>query len=106
MLWVKIFSSFEEALARVSPGTSRLLVVHGRRICLSVVDKELYAVDDRCPHLGESLSKGKINYLGEVICPWHGYRFNLKTGREAAAYCQDVTTYPINYEGHGVFIGL
>lgn len=106
MHWVKIFSNRAEAIAQVAPGTTRLLVVHGKRICLGMMGQQLYAVDDRCPHQGESLSKGKINYLGEVICPWHGYRFNLKTGREASEHCQDVGSYPINEVEQGVFIGL
>ena len=106
MLWVKIFSTHKEADEQIAPGTTRLLVVHGKRICLGRVGQRFYAVDDRCPHQGESLSKGKINYLGEVICPWHGYRFNLKTGREANEHCKDIGSYPVHADGQGVFIGL
>lgn len=106
MLWVKIFSSREEARKRVFPGTTQLLIVHGKRICLALLDQQFYAVEDRCSHQGESLSKGKINYLGEVICPWHGYRFNLKTGRESDERSKDIGCYPIREDGQGIFIGL
>jgi nitrite reductase/ring-hydroxylating ferredoxin subunit len=47
-----------------------------------------------------------VNYLGDVICPWHGYRFNLKTGREANEQAKDLITYPVKEEEEGVFIGM
>ncbi|PYU31116.1 MAG: hypothetical protein DMG28_16285 [Acidobacteria bacterium] len=39
----------------------------------------LYAIENICPHRGGPLGEGKIED-DEVICPWHGSRFNLKTG--------------------------
>ncbi|HMJ69440.1 MAG TPA: hypothetical protein VK508_11110 [Cyclobacteriaceae bacterium] len=47
-----------------------------------------------------------IKICGEVICPWHGYRFNLKTGRESAERSRDLTTYPVKEDEEGVFIGV
>jgi nitrite reductase/ring-hydroxylating ferredoxin subunit len=64
-----------------------------------------YAVGDKCSHNGESLSKGKINFIGEIVCPWHGYRFNLQSGR-CAENCPDIPTYPILENEGGFFIGL
>lgn len=32
-----------------------------------------------CPHMGGPLDQGRIAN-GEVICPWHRYRFDLGTG--------------------------
>ena len=106
MQWIKIFSSSEEARKRVLPGSAQLLIVHGKPICLVLLDHQFYAVEDRCSHRGGSLSKGKINYLGEVICPWHEYRFNLKTGREAMERSADLISYPIREDALGVFISL
>ncbi len=104
--WIKIFSNLPEALDRIGDGSTQLLVVHNERICLARVGEEFYAVADKCTHNGESLSKGKINYLGEVVCPWHGYRFQLKTGRECEERSQDLNTYPIDVRDDGFFIGL
>lgn len=106
MQWVKIFSDSDEALHKVKAGSTQLLIVHQVRICLARVDNVFFAVEDKCTHNGESLSKGAINYLGEVVCPWHGYRFNLKSGREGDERSRDLITYPIKADDTGFYIGL
>ena len=88
MEWLKIFETKEEAIKRVGQNKPKLLVVGSTRICLVWAKNVLCAMEDKCPHNGESLSKGTVNYLGEVSCPWHGYRFDLATGRETAQRCQ------------------
>lgn len=106
MDWVKIFSTkgqMEEALAINKP---RLLIVGSRRICLLRTEDGVAAVSDSCTHNGESLSKGSLNYLGEIICPWHGHRFNVRTGRESGERSADLTVFPLKTEGDGIFIGL
>lgn len=84
----------------------RLLLAGGKRICLVRTSDSVLAVDDKCSHNGESLSKGKVNYLGEVVCPWHGHRFDLRTGRECGERSQDLTVYPIRLDEEGVFVGI
>lgn len=106
MQWIKIFPSPEDAFGKIKPGATQLLIVHQRRICLARVNDDFYAVEDKCSHNGESLSKGKINYLGEIVCPWHGYRFQLKSGRESAERSRDLETYPIKMDETGFYIGL
>ena len=103
---IRVFESMEEAQRRLAVNRPQLLIVDGVRICLVLRDGELSAVQDRCTHSGESLSKGIVNYLGEVVCPGHGYQFDLKTGREAAERSHDLTTYPISRTDDGIFINV
>ena len=84
----------------------QLLIAGTDRICLVLRDGTLCAVQDKCSHNGESLSKGTVNYLGEVVCPWHGHRFNLKTGRESDERSSDLVTYPVIENNEGVFIQI
>ena len=91
----------EKALQPMQP---RLLIVHGKRICLVREPERLLAVEDACPHNGESLSKGRVNYVGEIVCPWHGHQFNLLTGRECAERDRDLITYPVRNDQDGIFI--
>jgi nitrite reductase/ring-hydroxylating ferredoxin subunit len=49
-------------------------------VLLSRVKGRVHAVVDRCPHLGMSLAKGKVED-GTVSCPWHNSKFDLCTGR-------------------------
>lgn len=105
MDWVKVFSTSSEAKARIQIGKPQLVVIGSIRICLARIDETFYAVGDKCSHNGESLSKGKINFIGEIVCPWHGYRFSLKSGRCAENY-PDLPTYPIMENEEGFFIGI
>lgn len=105
MEWVKIFNRLSDARERLKEAQPQLVVIGSVRICLVRIGDNYFAVDDKCSHNGESLSKGKVNFIGEVICPWHGYRFNLQTGR-CAESAPDVPTYPIKQNEEGFFIGI
>ena len=106
MEWLKIFGSEEEARTRIKENIPQLIIVKNKRICLALHEGTFYAVQDSCTHSGESLSKGKVNYLGEIICPWHNYRFQLSTGTACDSSCRDLVTYPIKSDESGFFIGI
>ena len=106
MEWIKIFDADEKRLESIALNNPQLLLVRGKRICLVHGEGQWLAVEDTCPHKGESLSKGLVNYLGEVVCPWHGHRFNLKSGREGEQRSRDLETYPVRLDEEGLFIGL
>jgi nitrite reductase/ring-hydroxylating ferredoxin subunit len=103
--WIKIFDSKEQAIARMPDRKPQLVIIDALRICFTRLDDSFYAVGDTCSHNGESLSKGNINFMGEVVCPWHGYRFNVQTGRCAENY-PDVPIYPVKVDATGLFIGV
>ena len=55
-------------------------------ILFYIKDSEFYAIDCSCPHAGGSLELGDIEDINNemtVICPWHAYDFNLKTGESS-----------------------
>lgn len=106
MEWIKIFSSEAQAKGTLAPDRPQLLIVHGQRICLVLHGETFHAVQDACTHNGESLSKGQVNYLGEIICPLHNYRFDLKNGRACDSSSRDLRTYPVRSDDSGFFIGI
>ncbi|MBX2913772.1 MAG: Rieske (2Fe-2S) protein [Cyclobacteriaceae bacterium] len=106
MNWVKIFNNSHEAFDVMGEREPRLLMVREKRICLVRQGNELMAVSNSCTHNGESLSKGKVNFANEIVCPWHGYQFNLQTGREYQQRSADLETFPIKIEADGVYIAL
>ncbi len=103
---IKIFESTAEAKAALAENAPRLLIVYGKRICLVRHNEKIFAVQEACTHSGGALSQGKINYMGEVVCPLHGYQFNLQTGRESSERSNDLVCYPIHESEDGVFISL
>ena len=42
---------------------------------------DLFAVTRRCRHLYADLANGSIDSKGCLVCPWHGSRYDVKTGR-------------------------
>jgi nitrite reductase/ring-hydroxylating ferredoxin subunit len=104
MEWLKIFGNPEEARKRIPEGKTQLLIVRGKRICLARSNDHFYAVQNSCPHNGGSLSEGTVNYIGEIVCPWHGYRYSLRTG-VCAQQAPDVETFPVREDDQGLFIG-
>lgn len=44
-------------------------------------DGELFAVSRRCRHLRADLADGSIDHDGCLVCPWHGARYDVSTGR-------------------------
>lgn len=56
--------------------------------------------------MGVSLSEGRINYLNELICPLHCYRYKLQTGQECQNRITDVETYEVELNEDGLFIYL
>jgi nitrite reductase/ring-hydroxylating ferredoxin subunit len=42
---------------------------------------ELFAVSRRCRHLRADLAEGSIDEQGCLVCPWHGAKYDVSTGR-------------------------
>ena len=106
MEWIKIFASVGEANLRLVENIPQLLILHGKRISLVLRKGEYFAFSDACPHNGESLHKGKVNFMGEIVCPLHEYRFRIQTGKEAEERCRDLKTYFVRIDDTGFYIGL
>src|SRR6185436_8086443 len=70
------------AIGRVRDLAGRLpleVELGGRRFRVVSVDGKLVAHDTRCPHLGGPLGEKPVEGC-EAVCPWHGYRFDLRSG--------------------------
>jgi nitrite reductase/ring-hydroxylating ferredoxin subunit len=63
----------------VTEGKLLAVRVDGSRILMSRVRGQVHAVVDRCPHMGLSMARGRIEG-GIVTCPWHHSRFDICTG--------------------------
>ena len=64
-------------------GQMKTFNIGGREILLARVGETFYACDNRCPHMGGSLARGKLE--GAVVtCPRHHSRFDLTDGHVVA----------------------
>lgn len=106
MKWYKLFDTMEEAKQAVPPLQARLVLADELRVCLAHGPDGLRAVADACPHLGVPLSRGKVNYLGEIVCPWHSYRYNLANGQECEERSASVKKYVLEAREDGIYLGI
>ena len=53
--------------------------VSGRVLCVANVDGAIAVLDGVCPHEEGPLGEGTIED-GRVVCPWHSYAYDPRTG--------------------------
>ena len=63
----------------IPDGEGRAFHVNGKMVAIFLTDGEYSAINDLCPHMGASLASGYVED-GGVTCPWHAWRFSIKTG--------------------------
>lgn len=89
----------------LKPGENKVVNVNGTEVGLFNVDGEFFAISNTCPHrggpLGEGLTEGDV-----VSCPWHGWRFNVKTGISPVMPAAKVQTYQVKVENNDVLVSV
>ena len=121
----------------IGPGERKIVEIGGRSIGVFNIDGAYYALRNRCPHQGGPLCAGfqlgalsssgpgeyDYNGAGKIIrCPWHGWEFDIKTGRSwfdpertrvrsyraevQAGPLPDAETYPAHRDGPYVVVDL
>jgi nitrite reductase (NADH) small subunit len=101
-------------------GSRKIVEINGRSIGVFNIQGKYYALRNACPHQLAPLCRGHITgttlpsqpgeYLwdrdGEIIrCPWHGWEFDLTTGRSVFnPHKLRVKTYEVTVEKGGEFV--
>jgi 3-phenylpropionate/trans-cinnamate dioxygenase ferredoxin subunit len=89
----------------IPAGESKLVEVDDVRVALFNLDGQIYAIEDVCTHDGGPLVEGEIVNGCEVICPRHGARFDIRTGKALSFPAFEPTnTYAVRVEGTDVLI--
>ncbi len=63
----------------IPEGGIRAANLDGHAVILARIDDAVTCFDDACVHLGAALHDGETEN-GVLTCPWHGFRFDLRTG--------------------------
>jgi 3-phenylpropionate/trans-cinnamate dioxygenase ferredoxin subunit len=98
----------------------RVVEVEGRPVGVISVGERFYAFHDRCPHMGPSMCHGTVSgtFVGApphdlvygkhdrvIRCPWHGWEFDLETGRSLLEPDRvGLKTYEVTVEAGEVFL--
>jgi 3-phenylpropionate/trans-cinnamate dioxygenase ferredoxin component len=83
----------------IAPGECHAVEIDDQMIAVFNLDGEFYAIDNICTHAHAELCDGMI-IDGQITCPLHGARFNIRTGEVTAppAY-EPLGTYPARVNG-------
>jgi nitrite reductase (NADH) small subunit len=79
--------------------------VDGAQVCLANINGELHALDNICPHRQGPLGQGWIEG-NAVLCPWHAWAFDVRTGVAEEPEHAQVKVYPVRKEGAEVFADM
>ncbi|ABP64322.1 Rieske (2Fe-2S) domain protein (plasmid) [Novosphingobium aromaticivorans DSM 12444] len=71
--------------------------IGGWHVLVAKTDDGLHAVNDRCTHQAALLSTGRIR-RGAVMCPLHGARFEMGSGRCIGGAYKDLRTFEVRVE--------
>ena len=85
-----------------APNEAKELPCADKMICVANVGGQFFALDNTCIHQGGPLGEGVIE-KGKIVCPWHGWAYDLKTG-ELAPGKPGVKPYPLKIENGEVLI--
>ncbi|MEG3988338.1 Rieske (2Fe-2S) protein [Microcoleus sp. S28C3] len=92
-------------LAEVETKGSLLVNLEKHAIALFYSNDRVYAIDNRCPHMGFPLN-GSTCKDGIVTCPWHYARFDVASGGTFDSWADDVRSFPAEIRDGEVWVNL
>ncbi len=79
--------------------------VAGHTLALFNYNDRVYAVDNRCPHMGFPLHQGSVKD-GILTCHWHHARFDLASGGTFDLWADDVHAFPTELRGDEIWVDV
>ncbi|MGH2569643.1 MAG: Rieske (2Fe-2S) protein [bacterium] len=92
-------------LADVRAAGCRVVHVDGHTVALFDHGGNVWAVDNRCPHMGFPLDRGSVKD-GILTCHWHHARFDLQSGGTFDPWADDVRSFPVEIRGGEVWVDV
>ncbi|MEJ6980188.1 Rieske 2Fe-2S domain-containing protein [Pedobacter sp. P351] len=101
MKWFKVFDS---EIVQHSDFIIAI-TVNGKKLCAIKSGDNFFFTQPYCPHAGAGLSGGWCKD-DKLICPFHRYEYDLKTGRGAPGQGDYIDIHPSEIRPDGVYVGL
>lgn len=108
-------------VAEIPPGERKIVEIEGQSVGVFRVGDEYVAILNVCPHEFAPVCMGRVGGTtlpsapgewkwgreGEILaCPWHGWEFELLTGKALFANRPWLRLFPIKVEGDQIFVSL
>jgi nitrite reductase/ring-hydroxylating ferredoxin subunit len=89
----------------IAPGQIREIQLNGTTIALANVGGQFHALSNTCLHRGGPLGQGSLQ--GNVVtCPWHGWTFDVTSGKVSGSQSAGVDRYPVELQGEDVYVDI
>jgi len=92
---------FAAKIDDIPAGRGKTVSLAEKRIALFNVDGAFFAIDDTCLHRGGPLGEGELEGC-VVTCPWHGWKFDLRSGVMTMNPAARLSCYPTRIEDGAV----
>lgn len=86
-------------------GAGKEFVANGRLLAVYRLESGLFALDGVCPHAGGPLAEGMVRGT-TVTCPWHGWQFDVTSGRHCLNANLKHASFPTSVENGDVWVEL
>ena len=87
----------------IPAGSIREFQVNGSTLAISNVDGKFHAIDNTCLHHGGPLGQGQLSGKA-VTCPWHGWQYDVTTGKVTQNPAVGVACYPLEVRGEDIWV--
>ncbi|MBS3134199.1 Rieske (2Fe-2S) protein [Candidatus Woesearchaeota archaeon] len=84
-------------------GQGKVVEIKGKKIALFLHEGKFYAIDNACKHMGGPLGEGELENEN-IVCPWHGWKFSIKTGVSPVNPTVKVEIYNVKIEDNEIKI--
>jgi 3-phenylpropionate/trans-cinnamate dioxygenase ferredoxin subunit len=99
--WVEIGTPIE-----IEPNACKLVEIDNLSIAVFNIDGDFCAIRDNCPHQHMPIADGEVDN-GTITCPYHGARFDLRTGDFLSPPASlNLTTFPTRVNNGKIEIDL
>lgn len=89
----------------IAPGQIREIQLDAATIALANVAGQFHALSNTCLHRGGPLGQGSLQ--GPlVICPWHGWTFDVTSGKVSPNQTAGVACYPVELRGDDIYVDI
>ena len=91
--------------SEIAPGQIREFQLDGHTVAIANLGGTFYAIDNTCLHRGGPLGQGVLDGQ-KVTCPWHGWQFDVRTGKTPLGPRIKQAVYEVKIEGQDVLVAV
>ena len=89
----------------IPTGAIREYQIEGKTVAIANVDGKLFAINNVCLHRGGPLAQGDLQ--GKIVtCPWHGWTYDVETGKSTLNSAVGVDCFAIEVRGEDIFVDV